>query len=755
MLDRRHFLAATTGLAGILPALDTVRTNAIPETHFPSRLHQFVWRNWELSNAGRMAEVVATTPANILRLGRSMGLGPKPVLSSGQLRRIYITTIRQNTHLLPDAQIIQLLGWTPERYAFTLREDDFLQIKLGPSKPACAELIYRDPAGEERRAAARLAKIVKETLGSEIARRGEAPFDFVARLSAPLGRPRRPAPAGTNERWTTRYLYSHFALYGDPLMEPDLDPFPDGYLERLADCGINGVWMQAVLETLAPSKHFPEFGQGSETRLANLRRLVERAHKFGVKVYLYLNEPRSKPDAFFARHPDLRGSKSQEFHAMCTSAPVVRDWIASSLEHVFRQAPALGGLFSITMSENLTNCFSHSNGWAKAVPVASGCPRCSRRTSWDVIAELLDTFRQGVRRASPMAEIIAYDWGWGEGLAGKLIPLLASDVKLLSISEWHAPVERGGVRTRVGEYSISVVGPGPRATRNWRLASERGLQTLAKTQFNNTWEISAVPYIPVPGLIVDHCLNLTRAGIGGVMASWTCGGYPSLNLEAAEAVYRHPHPTKNEILARLAARRYGAGAAPQVVEAWEQFARAFQEFPYGAAIYTIPTQHGPANLLRLKPTGHRAAMILFPHDDLKGWCGAYPPEVVLAQFRKMADAWKRGLAVLERALGRSRGAAEEDLAVARTCYNHFASVANQVEFYLLRPKLGSAPVAGAMRDIARRELALAVDQYRIARRHSVIAYEASNHYYYRPLDLVEKIFNCREIIEELNRYETS
>jgi hypothetical protein len=300
-----------------------------------------------------------------------------------------------------------------------------------------------------------------------------------------------------------------------------------------------------------------------------------------------------------------------------------------------------------------------------------------------------------------------------------------------------------------------VVGPGPRATRNWQLASDHGLQSLAKTQFNNTWEISAVPYIPVPGLIVDHCLNLAEAGIRGVMASWTCGGFPSLNLEAAQAVYRHPHPTKREILARLATGRYGAGAAPQVLEAWEQFARAFQEFPYGVAIYVIPTQHGPANLLRLKPTGRRASMILFPHDDLKGWCGAYPPEVVLAQFRKMADAWKAGLIALERAVGRSLGAAQEDLAVARTCYNHFASVSNQVEFYLLRPKLGSAPVADAMRDIARREMALAVDQYHIARRHSVIAYEASNHYYYRPLDLVEKILNCREIIEELNQYESS
>jgi len=737
-----------------MPAQQQTRSATIAETHFPSRLYQFVWRNWELANADRMAEVVHTTPANILRLGSAMGLPPKPTLRLDQLRRIYITVIRQNWHLLPDAQIMQLLGWKPERYQFTLREDDFLDVKLG-RRPECAELIYRDPTDAEQRAAARLATTVKETVESGKGMRMEEPFDFVARLSSPPRRLPRPAPAGTSEHWTTRYLYSFFALYGDPLMEPDLDPFPDGYLARLAECGINGVWMQGVLETLAPSKHFPEFGRGSETRLMNLRRLTERAAKQGVKVYLYLNEPRSKTAEFFTHHADMRGVLSHGQYAMCTSSPVVRDWIASSLEHIFREAPALGGIFSITMSENLTNCFSKSNSWAKAMPVAPACPRCSQRESYDVIAEVLETFRAGVRRSSSTAEIIAYDWGWGEGLAEKLIPKLSSDVKVLSISEWHAPVDRGGVHTRVGEYSISVVGPGPRATRNWELAASHGLQTMAKTQFDNTWEISAVPYIPVPGLIIDHCLNLERAGISGVMASWTCGGYPSLNLEAASAVYRSPHPTKSEILNQLAVRRYGAKAAPRAVAAWEQFSRAFQEFPYGVAIYVIPTQHGPANLLRLKPTGHRAAMMLFPHDDLKAWCGAYPPEAVLGQMKKLAEEWKNGLVTLERAIGGLRGEAEEDLAVARTCYNHFASVANQVEFYLLRPKLGSAPVAGAMRAIAQREIALAADQYRIARRHSVIAYEASNHYYYRPLDLVEKILNCREILRELKRYETA
>jgi hypothetical protein len=31
----------------------------VPEPHFPDRLHLFVWRNWELANTDRMAQILA------------------------------------------------------------------------------------------------------------------------------------------------------------------------------------------------------------------------------------------------------------------------------------------------------------------------------------------------------------------------------------------------------------------------------------------------------------------------------------------------------------------------------------------------------------------------------------------------------------------------------------------------------------------------------------------------------------------------
>lgn len=825
----------------------------IPEPQFPSRLHQFVWRNWELANADRLAKVIGTTPEIVLALGSSMGLPQKRHLTNDQLARLYITVVRQNWHVLPESQIIELLGWDREKFDFTLKEDDALDIKLGNLKPRCAALVYAPPSEAEKAAAVEIRRMIGEDFGKNIDRPGEDLFSFVKDLSESRYLPARdPAgKAGTEEIdlsrgwsitapgkldaaavrfvaymrsamnaevtngpgqknirlevtpgldggreafrtsvspdevriigndeagvlqgiyqlqdrmeeregpflriatverksvWNPRYLYSYFALYGDPLIQPELDPFPDAYLEKLARCGINGVWMQAVLNTLAPSKQFPEFGAGWETRLKNLDALVRRAQRFGVRVYLYLNEPRAMPDAFFQKRPEMRGSQTLNLYAMCTSVPAVREWLADSLAHVVRHAPELGGIFCITMSENLTNCFSKGDAWGQNAPTAKGCPRCSQRNSWDVIGELIGTFRDGVRRHSTAADVIAWDWAWGEALSEKLIPLLPKDTRFLS--------EPGA-----GEYMLATVGPGPRSKRNWERAHAAGITSMAKVQFNNTWEISAVPYIPVMHLILEHCEMLARAGVSGIVASWTCGGYSSLNLAATKAYDFEPRPAPDKILATAAIQRYGKSAAPGMVEAWRQFSDAFREFPLGpldvGLSYIMPTQHGPANPLRVRPTGYRPAMMLFPYDGYKAWCGHHSPETVQKQFAKLSLLWKEGLDTFKRALpevpAHKKRLADLDSAIAETCYNHFQSTANQIEFYILREKAGDKAALARMRAIAEDEMQVARRQFPIARDHSVIGYEASNHYYYTPLDLVEKVLNCRDVIRELDR----
>jgi hypothetical protein len=119
--------------------------SALTFPHFPDRLHAFVWRNWQLVPTERLAKVVGAKPGDILRLGRTMGLSKPPHITADQRRRSYISVIKRNWHLLPYEQLLQLLDWTPEQLAFTLREDDFLYAKLGSLKPQCEPLKYIPP----------------------------------------------------------------------------------------------------------------------------------------------------------------------------------------------------------------------------------------------------------------------------------------------------------------------------------------------------------------------------------------------------------------------------------------------------------------------------------------------------------------------------------------------------------------------------------------------------------------------------------
>ncbi len=275
---------------------------ALVARYFPDRIHEFVWRNWNLVEPAKLAKVVGASTRDITSIAESMGLPSATDVPKEMYSRGYITLIRRNWHLLPYDQLLEILEMTPEQLDFALREDDFLWSKLGSLKPKCERLVYSAPDEAARRRATEIKRIVEEEFGAEIRRPAEPRFHFVQQLSTPAvpaSSPARPV-SDDEQQLSLRYIYSYFAVYGDPLLNPELDPYPDGLLQRLSALGINGVWLHVVLRDLAPGgTEFPEFGAGHERRLASLRALVDRAAKYGVRVYLYMNEPRAMPPAFF------------------------------------------------------------------------------------------------------------------------------------------------------------------------------------------------------------------------------------------------------------------------------------------------------------------------------------------------------------------------------------------------------------------------------------------------------------------------
>ncbi|MEX1041657.1 MAG: hypothetical protein WDZ51_13545 [Pirellulaceae bacterium] len=727
----------------LLPLLSAAADEQLPTTsekqplaadHFPTPAHAVVWRNWGLLPAERLAAVLETSPENIIATATGMGLPESVAAGSPQWdTQGYISIIRRNWHLLPYEQLLTLLNMSESQLAFSLREDDFLYIKLGSLKPHCPLVIWQPPTEAQAARAAEIREVVQAHFSEESLVDAQPRFAFAEHLeSGPeLPQPeKQPAESGDQDA-APRFLYSYFGTFGDPLADDAADPYPDALLKRLADHGVNGVWLHVVLRQLAPpSELFPEFGEGHRERLAKLRQLARRAQGHGIKIYLYMNEPRAMPLNFFESRQELQGTVKGGDAALCTSVPAVRRWLSDSIESVFTAVPNLGGIFTITASENFTHCASSFN--------EAGCPRCQHRTPAEIIAELNAALAEGVHKAAPEAHVFCWDWGWARhGLAIDHIEAMPENTWLMSVSEWALPIDRGGVKTVIGEYSISGVGPGPRATTHWQAAQKRGLKTLAKLQVNNTWELSAVPYLPVLDLVAEHMENLVAHQVDGAMLSWSLGGYPSPNLAIAQQFFDHPETTKEEALEQVARRYYGE-AAPHVRAAWSKMSEGFRELPFNNSyLYRGPQQVGPANLLYDRPTGYASTMVCFPYDDLNAWRGPYPADIFISQFDKLVALWKEGETELAQGLNLSSAVAET-LRIAQAARLHFESTANQSRYIQARGAGDSA----TMQRMLRQEIETAKQLHLLAREDCRIGYEATNHYYYVPQDLVEKVVRC-------------
>ena len=318
------------------------------------------------------------------------------------------------------------VGWTEDWLAFILKEDDFLSVKLGHFKPGCGRLKIEPLSDEQQK---RTAEIKALTLAVR-ARLPEAtarPFSFFDNLPD-SGTFDAEAPA----RFEHRYIYSYCALYGDTFAERELIDvsFPEPLLEAYQRLGVTGVWTQALLSKIAPFPFDPAVSEGYEKRLEGMKYLVGKLKRYGIKLFLYLNEPRSMPNEFFEAWPNLKGEPDGKLNScLCVSTPEVQKYLVDTAAFIAKEVPDLGGVFTITASENATNCYSHRN------EESITCPRCRQKSRAEIIALVNRLLYEGFSSVNPDIRVIAYTWAWG-GLDDtlRITELLPKEVAVMSVS---------------------------------------------------------------------------------------------------------------------------------------------------------------------------------------------------------------------------------------------------------------------------------------------------------------------------------
>ena len=134
-------------------------------------------------------------------------------------------------------------------------------------------------------------------------------------------------------------------------------------------------------------------------------------------------------------------------------------------------------------------------------------------------------------------------------------------------------------------------------------------------------------------------------------------------------------------------------------------------------------------------------MVGIPYDHIDGWRAKYPPRTYAELIGKVADGFAEGVRLMEGV------ASDRELDMFRAEQMHFASCRDQVLFVLARDKGDVA----LMRSLAKAELERAKAYWPIVRRDSRIGYESSNHYFFIPRDVLEKVLTCIKVLRQCGR----
>ncbi len=685
----------------------------LPRLNFPARWQAVLYRNYGFVDEDRLAQVLGTDRQTVRAEAAKLGLG-NISFHPEWLKSGYITVIKNNWFLLDYEQLAQLLGWTEERLDYIIKEEDFLYVKLGNVKPFCEKVKYTPLSAQEKEQTAVAAKILN-SCGEEEAEAFRF-FDF------------RNMSDGAAACLGSRIIHGYITPCGDTFAADSRSYLPDDLLREYAGVGVNGLWFHALLTDLSPFP-FKDLGERYLPRRKNLQELVDRCARFGIKVFLYLNEPRCIKTEDFKGQEEIKGAEVGAFSALCMGTDKVKEYLYDAVFDLFSQVNGIGGVMTITMSENLTHCHSLKGG---------NCPRCKDMTAYEQSAEVNNIIAKAMRDSKSGAELIANLWGWSDFMgwteedAHKGIDLLDKDISVLCVSEYGQPIEKGGIKSKIIDYSLSNPGPSAISRRLLEHAKERGHKTYAKIQVNNSWECSAVPYFPVFDLVWKHLENLRPVGVKNYMLSWTLGGWPSLALDMVRSF------GEGETLGGWYEKTFRENA-DAVHEAVKFLCEGFENYPFSIqSLYYSPKTHGYANLWDLERDEKESAMVSYAFDDYEHWTEPYPYEVYLSQMKKLLNGLEKGIWVLKKIKGKD-DKISEIWRYAFAEYLHFSADYDQTLFsYLKRDRDRNA---AEIKEVLARAAEKTKELLMLQKLDGKIGYEASNHYFYTSRSLKEKLLN--------------
>ena len=486
----------------------------------------------------------------------------------------------------------------------------------------------------------------------------------------------------------------------DELMD-DVDYYPDEYLNRLAHEGINGLWLTVELRNIVKTS-FNERDKDAPRRIAKLRRTVDKCRRYGIRTWVFCIEPRwlEDGDPLLAKFPAdaLSPAAWGMGKVLCTSHPLVRQYVEEAFRDLFREVPGLPGVLNISHGERPTTCLSKISAVDGS---GCACPRCAKLAPWQIHWNTASAVVKGMRAVSPQAEFLS--WFYQPYVEHERAPWV-SDVAR------HLPdgvtmlynFESGAIKNQLGRYRpggdywLSYTGPAPAFEQVAAASREANGKIGAKIQVGCSHECATVPFVPVPGLLYRKYRAMKAARCSTVMQCWYFGNYPGvMNKAAGELAFSDFSEDEASFLMKLAKPDWGEDAAA-MAKLWKDFSDAYANYPLSNDIqYYGPFHAGVAWPLlpnvELRPLGRTWKPQDAPSGDAIGEC---LENHTLEEAAMLADRMRKGAEARDASGGDLLAALEKryvgnrdrlrDLGVVKALKLLFASGADIFEFYRLR-----------------------------------------------------------------------
>jgi len=379
--------------------------------------------------------------------------------------------------------------------------------------------------------------------------------------------------------------------------------FPDAVLSHMAHDGFDAIYA-SVYTNPNGDRTTAESSTDFYARLmhrirrqdpARVRDLIDRAKRFGIKVYTpiiyqYVGTPESEADLRRLVQDLLKDFSDVAGFVLLTEGFWYNQW---------------GGGHGASKE--------YIEDWARNWCFAVG-----------VVAE-------ECRKVNPAIEILPWEYNIDfrpSNVETKkyFIQQLPEGVTPLLTWENGKSFEIDGLHGHLRDYGINVVGPAEVTDAQIAEARSRGMRVYSNAQtFSCGAQLQTVPYNPFPQQWHARYEKLAEYGIDGTLESWSSGYAPSFMTELRAWYCWSDAPPLDDLLHRFAARDFGAENADAVVRAWDLFSQAVRLLPDTGPY--MGTTNAIGNPIFFQQPPARTATFRYSWMDQNMWQGYLGAEV--------------------------------------------------------------------------------------------------------------------------------